>query len=72
MSTIDINGADDHTPDPSAAPLDGIEIRTLHSADEMVELGEVFQQVWGSVTQLVTIEILIDRKSTRLNSSHPV
>jgi predicted GNAT superfamily acetyltransferase len=25
----------------------------------MVELGEVFQQVWGSVTQLVTIEILM-------------
>ncbi len=59
MSTIDINDADDPTAELTTAPLDGIEIRTLHKADEMVELGEVFQQVWGSLTQLVTIEILM-------------
>lgn len=59
MSTIDINGADDPHTELVTAPLDGIEIRTLHTAEEMVELGEVFQQVWGSVTQLVTIEILM-------------
>lgn len=59
MSTIDINDADDPTAELTTAPLDGVEIRTLHTADEMVELGEVFQQVWGSVTQLVTIEILM-------------
>jgi len=60
MSTIDINGADDPptTPDSTHA-LDNIDIRTLHTADEMIELGEVFQQVWGSVTQIVTIEILM-------------
>ena len=60
MSTIDINGADDPPTTAEAAnSLDNIEIRTLHTADEMIELGEVFQQVWGSVTQLVTIEILM-------------
>ncbi len=60
MNTIDIDGADDPRIDshPSNA-LDNIEIRTLHAADEMVELGEVFQQVWGSVTQIVPIEILM-------------
>mgnify|MGYP001816545453 CR=1 FL=1 len=60
MSTIDINGADDPpTTTEASSSLDNIEIRTLHTADEMIELGEVFQQVWGSVTQLVTIEILM-------------
>jgi predicted GNAT superfamily acetyltransferase len=61
MSTIDINSADDGS-EPIDAPLDaldGIEIRMLESADEMVELGEVFRQVWGSLTPLVTIEILM-------------
>jgi len=57
MSTIDINGADDsRTP---IDPPDNIEIRTLHTAEEMIELGAVFQQVWGSVTQLVSVEILM-------------
>ena len=59
MSTIDINGADEPTAVPDGRPLEGIEIRTLHDADEMIELDEVFQQVWGSPTQLVTIEILV-------------
>lgn len=72
MSTIDINDADDQsssdpalsgnaigdTPAGDAAP-DDVEIRTLHTAAEMAQLGEVFQQVWGSVTKLVTIEILM-------------
>ncbi|MGA9277597.1 GNAT family N-acetyltransferase [Ilumatobacter sp.] len=57
MSTIDINGDDD--PRALTDPPDNIEIRTLHSADEMVELCAVFQQVWGSLTELVTIEILM-------------
>jgi predicted GNAT superfamily acetyltransferase len=59
MSTIDLNDADQPGTELATAPLDGIEIRTLHIADEMVALSEVFQQVWGSVTQLVTIEILM-------------
>ncbi len=60
MSTIDINGADDppHDSEPSHA-LENIEIRTLDTANDMVELGAIFQQVWGSVTQLVSIEILM-------------
>ena len=58
MSTIDTHGSDDPGTE-LAAPPDGIEIRTLHTADEMVELSEVFQQVWGSLTQLITIEILM-------------
>ncbi|MFT6763212.1 MAG: putative GNAT superfamily acetyltransferase [Candidatus Aldehydirespiratoraceae bacterium] len=57
MNTIDVNGADD--PTAPTSPLDGIEIRTLHSADQMAELAEVFSQVWGSATPLVTIEILM-------------
>jgi predicted GNAT superfamily acetyltransferase len=63
VSTIDINGADDGA-DPIDAqlgldPPDGIEIRTLQTADEMIEVGEIFRQVWGSLTPLVTIEILM-------------
>ena len=37
----------------------GVEIRTLHHADEMVGLVEVFSQVWGSLTELVSIEMLM-------------
>lgn len=57
MSTIDINGDDDPRA-PTVLP-DNVEIRTLHNADEMVDLCAVFQQVWGSLTELVTIEILM-------------
>ncbi|MFK8023740.1 MAG: GNAT family N-acetyltransferase [Ilumatobacter sp.] len=39
--------------------LDGVEIRTLHTADEMLGIAEVFTQVWGSATPLVTIEVLM-------------
>ena len=43
---------------PEAAP-DGIEIRQLTDADEMHVVGEVFQQVWGSSTDLVRHEMLV-------------
>ena len=61
MSTIETSGHDDsldHGSDDVAIP-DGIEIRTLHRADEMAGMVEVFRQVWGSVTELVTIEMLM-------------
>ena len=46
--------------DPVAtASIEGIEIRTLHAAADMAELDELFQQIWGSPKQLVTIEILM-------------
>jgi len=57
MSTIDINADDD--PKAPIAPPDNVEIRTLHTADEMVDVCAVFQQVWGSLTELITIEILM-------------
>ena len=57
---IDANGADGTGDRLSThTTLDGIEIRTLHTADEMLRLGEVFQQVWGSITPLVGVEILM-------------
>ena len=61
MSTIETSGNDDtldHGNESVEIP-DGIEIRTLHHADEMIDLVEVFRQVWGSVTELVTIEMLM-------------
>ncbi len=36
-----------------------IEIRTLHTAEEMVDVVDVFQQVWGSPTELVRLEMLM-------------
>lgn len=59
MSTIDTNDAGDPTIDPASAPIDNIDIRTLRSADEMAQLSEVFKQVWGTVTQIVNVEILM-------------
>lgn len=60
MSTFDTHDAD---PDPSAhASLqlpDGIEIRTLSSAADMEGVVGVFQQIWGSVTELVRLEMLM-------------
>lgn len=35
-----------------------LEIRTLTTADEMSAIATVFQQVWGSVTPLVGVELL--------------
>ncbi len=61
MSTFDTDHDADHpdSPGPGAGEPDGVEIRTLHTADEMVALAEVFTQVWGSSKPLVTIEILM-------------
>ncbi len=36
-----------------------IEIRTLSSAEEMLEVGAIFQQVWGSSTAVVPLEMLM-------------
>lgn len=36
-----------------------IEIRTLRSASEMAMIGTVFQQVWGTTTPIVTVELLM-------------
>ena len=55
MSTIESNASDDAGIDA----IDGVEVRTLHTAAEMSVLGDVFRQVWGSVTPLLTIEILM-------------
>jgi len=55
MSTID-------TPDTGGeeSRIHGeIEIRNLHTADEMRGVVEVFQQVWGSPTELVRLEMLM-------------
>lgn len=35
-----------------------LDIRTLSSADEMAMIGTVFQQVWGTITPIVTVELL--------------
>lgn len=37
---------------------DNLQIRTLESADEMAAIATVFQQVWGSPTPLVGVELL--------------
>ena len=42
-----------------ATPDSAIEIRLLTRADDMVVVGEVFQQVWGSSTELVPLEMLM-------------
>ena len=40
--------------------VDGdIEIRTMRSAEEMAMVGTVFQQVWGTTTPIVTVELLM-------------
>ena len=38
---------------------DGLEIRTLHSANEMARCVTLFNQVWGTVTPLVGTELLV-------------
>ena len=54
MSTIDSPAAHEghHTPDD-------IEIRMLTTAEQLVDVGAVFRQVWGSTTELVRIEMLM-------------
>lgn len=42
-----------------AADDDGIAVRALHSADEMLQVGDVFKQIWGSRTEIVRLEILM-------------
>jgi len=36
-----------------------IEIRAMQSAEEMAMVGTVFQQVWGTTTPIVTVELLM-------------
>ena len=36
-----------------------VDIRTLTSADDMAAIGTVFQQVWGSLTPIVSVELLM-------------
>ena len=68
--------------EPAATAHSAIEIRVLTHADEMVLLGEVFQQVWGSLTELVRLEMLMAVShsggyvvgafdTTRRSDSHP-
>lgn len=49
----------DSHPDPGSHPDADIEIRTLSSAAEMLEVDAVFQQVWGSATAVVPLEMLV-------------
>jgi predicted GNAT superfamily acetyltransferase len=37
---------------------DNLEIRTLETAEEMSAIVTVFQQIWGSATPLVGVELL--------------
>lgn len=53
---------DNEAPEPGQIPTtpdDAIEIRQLSAADDMVIVGEVFQQVWGSSTELIRLEMLM-------------
>jgi predicted GNAT superfamily acetyltransferase len=60
MSTIDTpSGNESDQPHVHARVADGIEIRMLRTADEMAEVGAVFQQVWGSTTELIRLEMLM-------------
>ena len=50
------------TPVPGSeqpTPQSTIEIRELTIADHMVVLGDVFQQVWGSATEIIRLEMLM-------------
>lgn len=52
----------DGAPEPGEVPStpdSTVEIRLLTDADDMVIIGEVFQQVWGSMTELVRLEMLM-------------
>jgi predicted GNAT superfamily acetyltransferase len=60
MSTID--AANDETPTAGSEPppsKSAIQIRALTIADEMVVMGDVFQQVWGSATEIIRLEMLM-------------
>lgn len=57
MSTFET--PDDSSPAATTGLPDGLEIRLLTDADEMVDVVHVFQQVWGSVSELVGLELLM-------------
>jgi predicted GNAT superfamily acetyltransferase len=57
MSTFETH--DEPAPPPSLGLPDGLEIRLLGQAEEMVDVVHVFQQVWGSVSELVGLEMLM-------------
>jgi predicted GNAT superfamily acetyltransferase len=60
MSTIDT--ANGETPAAGAEPpppKSTIQIRALTIADEMVVMSDVFQQVWGSATEIIRLEMLM-------------
>jgi len=60
MSTIDTaNGATLAVGTEPSSPPSQIQIRELTIADEMVILGDVFQQVWGSATEIIRLEMLM-------------
>ncbi|MFT4617228.1 MAG: putative GNAT superfamily acetyltransferase [Minisyncoccia bacterium] len=60
MSTIDTaNGETPAAGTEPSSPLSTIQIRELTVADEMVVLGDVFQQVWGSATEIIRLEMLM-------------
>ncbi len=52
------NEAPEHGEIPER-PHHAIEIRLLTRADDMVVVGELFRQVWGSLTELIRLEMLI-------------
>lgn len=57
MSTIET--PDHETPGVTAPDLAHIEISTLHRAEQMNDVVHVFQQVWGTTDELVSIEMLM-------------
>ncbi len=57
-ATSPTDGVPEHGEVPTTADR-AIEIRQLTAADDMVIIGEVFQQVWGSLTELVRLEMLM-------------
>ena len=60
MSTIDTaNGETPAAGSEPPPPKSTIQIRALTSADEMVVMGDVFQQVWGSATEIIRLEMLM-------------
>lgn len=58
MSDMEAGG--DHAGDATltAAPVEGLEIRVLDRPDELNGLVTLFNQVWGSITPLVGVELL--------------
>jgi predicted GNAT superfamily acetyltransferase len=60
MSIIDTpNGETPVAGSEQPTPQSTIQIRELTIADDMVVLGDVFQQVWGSATEIIRLEMLM-------------